>query len=146
LRERRSISGDRSRSGHPKEFRQMVDQYVPGTCNIGPAEIALRRRVGHTGLIATAVLAAVLLAVDAAPAWRLLLALPAALAAAGYLQAWLRFCANFGWRGVYNFDTLGHEQRVAAEEARAQDRRRAVLLGGGSAAIGLAVALLSLLL
>jgi hypothetical protein len=124
----------------------MVDQYVPGTCNIGPAEIALRRRVGHTGLIATAVLAAVLLAVDAAPAWRLLLALPAALAAAGYLQAWLRFCANFGWRGVYNFDTLGHEQRVAAAEARAQDRRRAVLLGGGSAAIGLAVALLSLLL
>ncbi|HEV8373468.1 MAG TPA: hypothetical protein VGR68_09700 [Actinomycetota bacterium] len=124
----------------------MVDQYVPGTCNIGPAEIAVRRRVGHTGLIATVVLAAVLLAVDAAPAWRLLLALPAALAAAGYLQAWLRFCANFGFRGVYNFDALGHEQRVAAEEARAQDRRRAILVGVGSAAIGLAVALLSLLL
>jgi hypothetical protein len=124
----------------------MVDQYVPGTCNIGPAEIAMRRRVGHTGLIATVVLAAVLLAVDAAPAWRLLLALPAALAAAGYLQAWLRFCANFGFRGVYNFDALGHEQRVAAEEARAQDRRRAILVGVGSAAIGLAVALLSLLL
>jgi hypothetical protein len=124
----------------------MVDQYVPGTCNIGPAEIAMRRRVGHTGLIATVALAAVLLAVDAAPAWRLLLALPAALAAAGYLQAWLRFCANFGFRGVYNFDALGHEQRVAAEEARAQDRRRAILVGVGSAAIGLAVALLSLLL
>ena len=124
----------------------MVDQYVPGTCNIGPAEIAMRRRVGHTGLIATVVLAAVLLAVDAAPAWRLLLALPAGLAAAGYLQAWLRFCANFGFRGVYNFDALGHEQRVAAEEARAQDRRRAILVGVGSAAIGLAVALLSLLL
>jgi hypothetical protein len=124
----------------------MVDQYVPGTCNIGPAEIAMRRRVGHAGLIATVVLAAVLLAVDAAPAWRLLLALPAALAAVGYLQAWLRFCANFGFRGVYNFDALGHEQRVAAEEARAQDRRRAILVGVGSAAIGLAVALLSLLL
>ncbi len=124
----------------------MVDQYVPGTCNIGPAEIAMRRRVGHTGLIATVVLAAVLLALDAVPAWRLLLALPAGLAAAGYLQAWLRFCANFGFRGVYNFDALGHEQRVAAEEARAQDRRRAILVGVGSAAIGLAVALLSLLL
>jgi hypothetical protein len=124
----------------------MVDQYVPGTCNIGPAEIALRRRVGHTGLIGTVVLAAVLLAVDAAPAWRLLLALPAALGAAGYLQAWLRFCANFGFRGVYNFDALGHEQRVAAEEARAQDRRRAVLVAVGAAATGLAVALLALLL
>jgi len=124
----------------------MVDQYLPGACNIGPAEIARRRRAGHAGLFATVVLAAVLLALDAAPAWRLLLALPAGLAAAGYLQAWLRFCANFGFRGVYNFDALGHEQRVAAEQARAQDRRRAILVGVGSAAIGLAVALLSLLL
>jgi hypothetical protein len=124
----------------------MVDQYMPGTCNIGPAEVALRRRVGHTGLFITVVLAAVLLALDAAPAWRLLLALPAAMGAAGYLQASLRFCANFGFRGVYNFDALGHEQRVAAEEARAQDRRRAVLVAVASAVIGLAVALLSLLL
>jgi hypothetical protein len=124
----------------------MVDQYVPGTCNIGPAEIAMRRRVGHAGLIATAVLAAVLLLLDAAPAWRLTLGLPAALAAAGYLQARLRFCANFGFRGVYNFGALGHEERVAVEEARAQDRRRALAVAAGSALVGLATALLALLL
>jgi hypothetical protein len=122
----------------------MVDQYVPGGCNIGPAEIARRRRVGHAGLIATVALAAALLALDAAPAWRLALALPASLAAAGYLQAWLRFCADFGWRGVYNFGALGSEERVAAEAARAQDRRRALLVGAASGAIGLAVALLAL--
>jgi hypothetical protein len=124
----------------------MVDQYVPGTCNIGPAEIAMRRRVGHAGLVATAVLAAVLLLLDAAPAWRLTLGLPAALAAAGYLQAWLRFCANFGFRGVYNFEALGHEERVAVEEARAQDRRRALAVAAGSVLVGLATALLALLL
>jgi hypothetical protein len=124
----------------------MVDQYVPGTCNIGPAEIAMRRRVGHAGLVATAVLAAVLLLLDAAPAWRLTLGLPAALAAAGYLQAWLRFCANFGLRGVYNFGDLGHEERVAVEEARAQDRRRALAVAAGSVLVGLATALLALLL
>jgi hypothetical protein len=124
----------------------MVDQYVPGTCNIGPAEIAMRRRVGHAGLVATAVLAAVLLLLDAAPAWRLTLGLPAALAAAGYLQAWLRFCANFGFRGVYNFGTLGHEERVAVEEARAQDRRRALAVAAGSVLVGLVTALLALLL
>jgi hypothetical protein len=124
----------------------MVDQYVPGTCNIGPAEIAMRRRVGHAGLVATAVLAAVLLLLDAAPAWRLTLGLPAALAAAGYLQAWLRFCANFGFRGVYNFAALGHEERVAVEEARAQDRRRALAVAAGSVLVGLATALLALLL
>ena len=122
----------------------MVDQYLPGVCNIGPAEIARRRRAGHVGLIVTVVLAAVLLGLDAAPAWRLTLALPAALAAAGYLQAWLRFCANFGFRGVYNFDALGREERVAAAEARVRDRRRALLIGAGSGAIGLAVALVSL--
>ena len=124
----------------------MVDQYVPGTCNIGPAEIAMRRRVGHAGLVATAVLAAVLLLLDAAPAWRLTLGLPAALAAAGYLQAWLRFCANFGFRGVYNFGALGHEERVAVEEARALHRRRALAVAAGSVLVGLATALLALLL
>jgi hypothetical protein len=124
----------------------MVDQYMPGACNIGPAEIARRRRAGHAGLIATVVLLAVLLALDAAPAWRLLLALPASLAAAGYLQAWLRFCANFGYRGVYNFGALGREERVAGDAARAQDRRRALLVGAAAGAIGLAVALLSMLL
>jgi hypothetical protein len=122
----------------------MVDQYVPGTCNIGPAEIARRRRVGHAGLVATVVLAAVLLLLDAAPAWRLTLGLPAALAAAGYLQAWLRFCANFGFRGVYNFGALGHEERVAVEQARAQDRRRALAVAAGSVLVGLATALLAL--
>ena len=124
----------------------MVDQYMPGACNIGPAEIARRRWVGHAGLVVTVALAAVLLALDAAPAWRLLLALPASLAAAGYLQAWLRFCADFGWRGVYNFGALGQQEQVAAEEARAQDRRRALLVGAAAGAIGLAVALLSMLL
>jgi hypothetical protein len=30
-------------------------EYRPGACNIGPAEIARRRRAGHVGLLATAV-------------------------------------------------------------------------------------------
>jgi hypothetical protein len=65
----------------------MTDQYVPGTCNIGPEEIALRRRAGHIGLAVTAALATALLRSNANRAWRLTLALPAAGAASGYLQA-----------------------------------------------------------
>ncbi|HET9559296.1 MAG TPA: hypothetical protein VFS70_19310, partial [Actinomycetota bacterium] len=65
----------------------MSDQYVPGSCNIGPDEIALRRRVGHAGLAVTAALGAALLRSDLHPAWRLTLAVPAAGAASGYLQA-----------------------------------------------------------
>ena len=45
----------------------MSDQYVPGSCNIGPDEIALRRRVGHAGLAVTAALGAALLRSDLHP-------------------------------------------------------------------------------
>jgi hypothetical protein len=123
----------------------MVDQYVPGICNIGPAEIARRMRIGHLGLAVTVLLAVILLALGAARPWRLLLALPATMGAAGYLQARLRFCFDYGFRGAYNFEALGHHERVAAEAARAADRRRALALALASVVIGLAVALLATL-
>ena len=123
----------------------MTDQYVPGTCNIGSEEIALRRRAGHIGLAVTAALATALLRSDLHPAWRLTLALPAAGAASGYLQARQRFCANFGFRGVYNFDACGHEQHVADDQAEAADRRRSLRISAASGAIGLGVALTAML-
>ena len=123
----------------------MTGQYVPGTCNIGPEEIALRRRAGHAGLAVTAALAAVLLRSDLHPAWRLTLALPAAGAASGYLQARQRFCANYGFRGLYNFDARGHEQPVPHSQAQEEDRRRALQIAATSAAIGLGVALAAML-
>jgi peptidoglycan/LPS O-acetylase OafA/YrhL len=126
----------------------MTGQYVPGSCNIGPEEIALRRRFGHAGLAVTAALGAALLRSGRHPAWRLALALPAAGAAAGYLQARHHFCANYGFRGLYNFDARGQERPVpaagpGAAEAREQDRRRSVQIATASAAIGLGVALLA---
>jgi len=122
----------------------MTDQYVPGSCNIGPAEIALRRRAGHAGLVVTAALGAALLRSDLPRAWRLTLAVPAAGAASGYLQAHERFCADFGWRGVYNFDRRGQEQPVAGDNALAQDRRKAMRIAAASAAIGVGVALVAI--
>jgi hypothetical protein len=123
----------------------MTDQYVPGACNIGPQEIALRRRAGHVGLAVTVALAAALLRSDVNRAWRLTLALPAAGAASGYLQARQRFCANFGFRGVYNFDSRGHEQQVTTAQAQAEDRRRSLQISAASAGIGLGVALAAML-
>jgi hypothetical protein len=119
----------------------MTGQYAPGTCNIGPEEIAIRRRAGHTGLAVTAALATLLLRSDLHRAWRLTLALPAAGAASGYLQARQRFCANYGFRGLYNLDARGQEQPVARTQAREADRRRALQITATSAAIGLGVAL-----
>ena len=122
----------------------MTDHYVPGTCNIGPDEIALRRRAGHAGLAVTGALAAALLRSELHPAWRLTLALPAAGAASGYLQARQRFCAAYGFRGVYNFDRPGQEQLVSGDQAQLQDRRRARQIAATSAAVGLAVAVVAM--
>lgn len=120
--------------------------YVPGVCNIGPAEIARRRRVGHAGLVVTAVLFAALIAL-ATPHWaRLLLILPAAGSASGYLQARLHFCAGFGSQGVFNFGPLGTTERVVDPQARARDRLKSLQIGLASLAIGLAVGVVAALL
>jgi hypothetical protein len=93
--------------------------YRPGVCNIGPAEIARRRRAGHTGLIAAIGLFIALMAIGA-PDWtRILVAIPAIGAASGYLQAHFRFCAGFGAAGVFNFGELGPTERVADHADRA---------------------------
>ena len=120
--------------------------YQPGICNIGPAEIAARRRSGHVGVVATIVLFAILVAIGAPPIARLLLALPAAVAASGYLQARAKFCAGFGSRGVFNFGSLGTTQHVDDAAARSLDRRRAIRISLASFAIGLAVAVVAVLL
>jgi hypothetical protein len=120
--------------------------YRPGACNIGPAEIARRRMVGHVGAVATLALLAVLVAIGAPPPVRLLVALPAAGSASGYLQAWLRFCAGFGARGVFNFGSLGSTDQVVDAEARARDRAKSNRIGLASLAIGVAVALLAVTL
>jgi hypothetical protein len=124
-----------------------VDEYRAGACNIGPAEIARRRLVGHVGAAVTAALVVALAWADA-PAWlRVVVFVPAAVSVAGYLQAATRFCADYGWRGVFNFGEAGHDrvEAVASREARRADRRKAMLIGAGSALVGAAVTVLAIL-
>jgi hypothetical protein len=115
--------------------------YRPGSCNIGPEEIARRRLAGHIGLAAATGLFVVLMAAGVPSLARIVVALPAAAAASGYLQAWLKFCAAFGSRGVFNFGRLGELQRVVDDDARRRDRARANRIGLASLAIGVAVGL-----
>ena len=114
-------------------------EYRPGVCNIGPAEIARRRRAGHVGLLVTLAVLAGLVAIDAPPLARLIVGLPAAAAASGYLQAWLKFCPGFGSRGIFNFGPVGDTHQVVDEDARARDRARANRIGLASLATGVAV-------
>jgi len=121
-------------------------EYRPGVCNIGPEEIARRRRAGHVGILASLILLVILLAIGAPSLARLIVALPVAGAASGYLQAWLRFCAGFGSRGVFNFGPLGQKEQVVDGDARRRDRARARQIGLASLAIGIASGVVAALL
>jgi len=133
-------------STSPSGFSVTGVGYQPGVCNIGPLEIRRRRRAGHVGLVAAVVLLAILVAIGAPPLARLLVAVPAAMAASGYLQAWLKFCAGFGSRGIFNFGEVGQTHQVVDAEGRARDRARARQIGFASLGIGVAVAVVAVLL
>jgi hypothetical protein len=113
--------------------------YRPGVCNIGREEIGRRRRAGHVALAATLAFLAVLVVIGAPAPARALVGLPAAAAASGYLQAWLKFCAGFASRGVFNFGRLGETHDVEDEEAHRRDRARANQILVTSVAVGVVV-------
>ena len=132
-------------AGTEMEFVPDPD-YQPGVCNIGPAEIQRRRMAGHVGLVASLAVLSALVVTDAPALLRLLVIAPAAVAASGYLQARLRFCANYGWRGIFNVGEIGDDGQVVDRAARAADRRLALRIGLGSLGIGLAAGMVALLL
>jgi len=128
------------------QYLEEQQGYRPGACNIGPAEIRRRQAGGVLGIVAAFGLGALLLILDAPPLARLLVALPLAGGFAGFLEARLHFCGNYGWRGIRNLGAIGDIERVEDAEARRADRRKALAIFGTAAAGGLAVALLFALL
>lgn len=120
--------------------------YTPGVCNIGQAEIRQRNRVGLFGLILTIVVWGSLWYGNAPGLIRLVVALPAMIAAVGYIQAYRHFCAAFGLKGIFNLDkSVGQTDTVQQAEFRAQDRRTAITIFLTSIALGVAVGALAYL-
>ncbi len=104
----------------------MQDQYIPGTCNIGKSEIERRKQGGWIGLIVTTILYALLAYFEITRIWRLIIFFPATMAAIGFLQARMHFCAYFGMVGVFKFGPeVGKTDTVEQAEFRAADRRKA---------------------
>lgn len=120
--------------------------YIPGVCNIGPAEIRRRRRTGVVAAIATVGVLGATVASGAPRPLRLLAVLPAAGAATGFIQAATHFCAGFGMRGVFNLGDTGSTDTVEQAEFRAEDQRRAKAILAQSLAVGAAVGGAALLL
>jgi hypothetical protein len=120
-------------------------KYIPGVCNIGPAERARRRQSGLLAAAVTIALLMILMAIHTPTSWRLLIFLPATAAASGYLQSAFHFCAGFGMRGLYNVvNSAGITNDVQSEEFRRKDRSKALTILAYSALVGAAVAVASL--
>jgi hypothetical protein len=118
-----------------------ADQYIPGVCNIGEAEIAQRKRIGYIALVVTLVGWALLWYSGVPALWRLVLVIPAAMSATGFLQGFMHFCAGFGMRGTFNFGPeLYKTETVKQAEFRAKDKRKAQTIFAYSVAIGIVVA------
>ncbi len=117
-----------------------IERYIPGVCNIGKNEIRRRKYGGWTGLIVTIILYIVLVYFDAPRAWRFLIIIPATMAAVGFLQAHMHFCAYFGLRGIFNMGG-GEADTVEQAEFRAVDRRKSWQIILYSMLIGVVVAI-----
>jgi hypothetical protein len=125
----------------------LASEYIPGVCNIGRAEVRQRKVIGWTGMAVTVGAWIACSVFEVAPAWRLLLFIPASIAATGFLQAAWHFCAKFGLRGVFNFGpNVGQTDTVEQAEFRRQDRRTATRIIALSALAGVCVAALAYVL
>jgi hypothetical protein len=126
--------------------RNAANTYIPGMCNIGPAERRLRRIGGIVGAVAIIALLIALLAIGAPGYARLILVIPASIAAVGFLQDAFHFCAAFGMRGIYNvLNSAGITENVEMEEYRRKDIRKTQQIIGLSLLIGVAFSVLTLL-
>jgi len=122
-------------------------KYIPGVCNIGPAERAKRRQSGLVGILASIVLMVTLVAIGAPRGWRLSVFIPVSAAALGYLQGSFHFCVGFGLKGLYNvINSAGITDNVSMAEYREKDRNKAFTIIFLSLAIGIGIALLYFLI
>lgn len=128
------------------DYLDPTDPYRPGACNIGPEEIARRRRSAIALTAATLVVALGLVVIDAAPVARLALFPFAAATGVNWLQVVRRFCVGFGAAGIRNFGALGSSLAVRDAGARSADRRMALRMTAEGALYGLVATVLFALL
>jgi hypothetical protein len=122
--------------------------YIPGTCNLGKAEVRSRQIVALVGLVATLILATGLIASSAPQASGLTLFAPLMVYAVGFIQSRRKFCLAYGLAGTFNLGKLGQISKVANPEDKAADRKTAlsILAQATALALGLTGAITLLLL
>ena len=115
----------------------MSDTYIPGTCNLGKAEVRSRQIVALVGLVATLILATGLIASSAPQASGLTLFAPLMVFAVGFIQSRRKFCLAYGLAGTFNLGKLGQISKVTNPEDKAADRKTALSILAQATALAL---------
>jgi len=121
-------------------------EYVPGTCNIGPAEIRRRRIVMWLGCVLSIVTLASFAQNSSSRADRLSIILPAFVFSIGFVQSRKKFCLAFGFMGAFNFGKVGAITKVLTPDQRSADRKTALVLLGQAAALTAIITAVTVLL
>jgi len=111
----------------------MSYSYVPGTCNLGKAEVRRRQFVALLGVFLTVSTAAGLIGSNAPTTSRWGLFAPLMVFSVGFIQSRKKFCLAYGFMGTFNLGTLGDLSRVQSPEDRKADRKTALAILAQSA-------------
>ena len=117
----------------------MAYSYIPGTCNLGKAEIRRRQFVALLGLVLTITTFVGLIGSDAPTNVRWGLFIPSIVFAIGFIQSRKKFCLAYGLMGTFNLGKLGDLSRVQSPEDRSADRKTALTILSQSAALALLI-------
>lgn len=119
----------------------MTYSYIPGTCNLGKAEIRRRQFVALLGLILSISSFTGLIAAGANQTARFSLFVPLLVFSIGFVQSRKRFCLAYGLMGTFNLGKLGDLTRVQSPEDRKADRKTAIGILLQSAALAAVITL-----
>ena len=115
----------------------MTYSYVPGTCNLGKAEVRRRQFVALLGLFITGSTLVGLIGSDAPSSARWGLFVPLMVFSVGFVQSRKKFCLAYGFMGTFNLGKLGDISRVQSAEDRRADRKTALSILAQSALLAL---------
>ena len=124
----------------------MTYSYVPGTCNLGKAEVRRRQVVALIGAVLTVISFSGLVVADTANSARWSLFAPLMIFSVGFIQSRKKFCLAYGLMGTFNLGKLGDISRVQSAEDRKADRKTALTILIQSALLAFALAALFVLL
>lgn len=106
----------------------MTYSYIPGTCNLGKAEVRRRQIVALIGLALTISSFIGLQAANTSNSARWSLFAPLMVFSVGFIQSRKKFCLAYGLMGTFNLGKLGDISRVQSPEDRKADRKTATII------------------